>query len=103
MTRRVQPQPPERAGLPGGDRLAGEHATQVVGQVLHRRVAGARLRIGCLGDDGFEVRSVQLGRRSEQFAEILSGVSPSELIAITGTFSLKAELQKGEFDDGHAH
>ena len=54
-------------------------------------------------DDGFEVRSVQLGRRSEQFAEILSGVSPSELIAITGTFSLKAELQKGEFDDGHAH
>lgn len=54
-------------------------------------------------DDGFEVRSVQLGRRSEQFAEILSGVSLSELIAITGTFSLKAELQKGEFDDGHAH
>jgi len=53
--------------------------------------------------DGFEVRHVQIGRRSDRYAEILSGVAIGEMIATTGTFSLKAELQKGEFDDGHAH
>ena len=29
--------------------------------------------------------------------------SVGEMIATTQAFSLKAELQKGEFDDGHAH
>ena len=53
--------------------------------------------------DGFEVRHVQIGRRSDRYAEILSGVAAGEMIATTGAFSLKAELQKGEFDDGHAH
>jgi len=53
--------------------------------------------------DGFEVRHVQIGRRSDRYAEILSGIALGEMIATTGTFSLKAELQKGEFDDGHAH
>ena len=53
--------------------------------------------------DGFEVRHVQIGRRSDRYAEILSGVAIGEMIATTGTFSLKAELQKEEFDDGHAH
>ncbi|MAK61613.1 MAG: hypothetical protein CMK09_11585 [Ponticaulis sp.] len=53
--------------------------------------------------DGFEVRQVRLGRRSDRYAEILSGVGLGEMIATTQTFSLKAELQKGEFDDGHAH
>ena len=53
--------------------------------------------------DGFEVREVRLGRRSDRYAEILSGVSLGEMIATTQSFSLKAELQKGEFDDGHAH
>ena len=54
-------------------------------------------------EDGFEVREVRIGRRSDRYAEILSGVSLGEMIASTQTFSLKAELQKGEFDDGHAH
>ncbi len=54
-------------------------------------------------DDGFEVREVRIGRRADQYAEILSGVELGEMIATTESFSLKAELQKGEFDDGHAH
>lgn len=54
-------------------------------------------------DAGFEVRPVRTGRRSERFAEILTGVEPGETIAVTGTFTLKSELQKGEFEDGHAH
>ena len=54
-------------------------------------------------EDGFEVREVRIGRRADQYAEILSGVELGEMIATTETFSLKAELQKGEFDDGHAH
>ena len=54
-------------------------------------------------EEGFEVREVRIGRRSDRYAEILAGVSLGEMIASTQTFSLKAELQKGEFDDGHAH
>ncbi len=54
-------------------------------------------------EDGFDVREVRIGRRSDRYAEILSGVEVGERIAVTEAFSLKAELQKGEFDDGHAH
>jgi len=54
-------------------------------------------------DHGFEVRPVRIGRRSDRFAEILAGVEPGERIATAGAFALKSELQKGEFEDGHAH
>ncbi|MHA6287144.1 efflux RND transporter periplasmic adaptor subunit [Maricaulis sp. CAU 1757] len=53
--------------------------------------------------EGFEVRSVSIGERTDTSAEILSGLQRGEPIAVSGTFTLKAELQKEEFDDGHAH
>jgi len=53
--------------------------------------------------EGFQVRRVRIGQRSDRFAEIRTGVEPGEAIAIDGAFTLKSELQKGEFEDGHAH
>tara|TARA_R110002072_G_scaffold302578_3_gene486442 strand:+ start:11747 stop:13006 length:1260 start_codon:yes stop_codon:yes gene_type:complete len=53
--------------------------------------------------EGFAVRTVNIGARTDAFAEILSGLAPGEEIATSGAFTLKAELQKEEFGDGHAH
>ena len=46
---------------------------------------------------------VPVGDVLDRFAEILAGVEPGERIATAGAFALKSELQKGEFEDGHAH
>jgi cobalt-zinc-cadmium efflux system membrane fusion protein len=54
-------------------------------------------------DDGAEKREVVVGRTDESQAEIVFGLDPGEMIAVTNTFTLKAELGKGEADHGHAH
>jgi cobalt-zinc-cadmium efflux system membrane fusion protein len=49
--------------------------------------------------DGFEKRDVVLGQRDGQSVEIVSGLAAGEAIAVSNTFSLKAELSKpGEED-----
>jgi cobalt-zinc-cadmium efflux system membrane fusion protein len=49
--------------------------------------------------DGFETRDVVLGQRDGQSVEIVSGLEAGETIAVSNTFSLKAELTKpGEED-----
>jgi cobalt-zinc-cadmium efflux system membrane fusion protein len=49
--------------------------------------------------DGFEKRDVVLGLRDGQSVEIISGLAFGETIAVSNTFSLKAELSKpGEED-----
>ncbi|WP_275546060.1 efflux RND transporter periplasmic adaptor subunit [Pseudomonas sp. Marseille-Q0931] len=52
-------------------------------------------------DEGFEVRPVTLGTRSEGFVEILDGLSVGERVAASGSFILKSELGKGSAE--HAH
>jgi membrane fusion protein, heavy metal efflux system len=50
-------------------------------------------------NDGFETRDVVLGQRDGQTVEIVSGLKAGETIAVSNTFSLKAELTKpGEED-----
>ena len=53
--------------------------------------------------EGFEPRLVEVGRRSGDEVEIASGIEPGEQIVTDGGFSLKAELGKETFGDGHAH
>ena len=49
--------------------------------------------------EGFEKRDVVLGQRDGQSVEIVSGLAAGEIIAVSNTFSLKAELSKpGEED-----
>jgi cobalt-zinc-cadmium efflux system membrane fusion protein len=54
-------------------------------------------------DEGFEPRLVELGRRSKNGLEVVSGLDPGERYVSEGGFSLKAELGKDAFGDGHGH
>ena len=54
-------------------------------------------------DEGFEPVVVTLGVRSAGRAEIVSGLDPGDRYVTRGGFSLKAELGKESFGDGHGH
>lgn len=46
--------------------------------------------------NGFAARPVRTGREDDDKVEIVSGLTPGETIAVTNTFSLKAELEKAD-------
>ena len=76
-----------------------EHTAPVVApfgavqNVVGRKAVFVRTR------EGFEKRDVVLGQRDGQSVEIVSGLAAGEIIAVSNTFSLKAELSKpGEED-----
>ncbi len=53
--------------------------------------------------DGFEPRPVVIGRADRTHLEIVSGLILGESYAADGGFTLKAELGKDSFGDGHGH
>jgi cobalt-zinc-cadmium efflux system membrane fusion protein len=54
------------------------------------------------GDD-FEPRPVIVGRSNGTHVEITSGLEPGQKYVSAGAFTLKAQLAKGSFGDGHGH
>ena len=54
-------------------------------------------------EHGFEVREVITGVDNGALVEILAGLTPGETIVTRGGFTLKAELEKSTFGDGHNH
>jgi cobalt-zinc-cadmium efflux system membrane fusion protein len=54
-------------------------------------------------DEGFEPKVVTLGVNSAGRVEVVSGLEPGERYVAHGGFSLKAELGKEAFGDGHGH
>jgi cobalt-zinc-cadmium efflux system membrane fusion protein len=54
-------------------------------------------------DDGFAPREVKTGRYDETLVEITEGLSAAEAYVAKGVFSLKSELEKETFGDGHGH
>jgi len=52
-------------------------------------------------EEGFEPRAVTLGRSDDSQVEIVAGLKPGERYVETGSFILKAELQKGEAEHEH--
>jgi len=54
-------------------------------------------------DEGFEPRHVELGRANRTQVEVLSGLKAGERYVSKGGFTLKAELGRGEMDEGHSH
>lgn len=50
---------------------------------------------------GFEKRDITIGREDSRHVEIISGVTFGEPVAVSNTFTLKAELGKSEAE--HAH
>jgi cobalt-zinc-cadmium efflux system membrane fusion protein len=49
--------------------------------------------------EGFERRNIVAGQREDQSVEIVSGLTAGETIAVSNTFSLKAELSKPRDED----
>lgn len=54
-------------------------------------------------EEGFAPRPVDVGRQDQEHAEILGGLAAGERYVSVGGFTLKAELGKDSFGDGHAH
>ena len=53
--------------------------------------------------EGLVAQPVLVGRTDPDQVEILEGLSAGERYVTSGGFTLKAELQKESFDDGHGH
>ncbi|MCL5884843.1 MAG: efflux RND transporter periplasmic adaptor subunit [Deltaproteobacteria bacterium] len=53
--------------------------------------------------DGFEARAVTIGRSNGTHMEITSGLKSGQKYVSAGAFTLKAQLAKGSFGDGHNH
>jgi cobalt-zinc-cadmium efflux system membrane fusion protein len=49
--------------------------------------------------EGFEKRTVALGDSDDRLFEVLSGVREGEIVAVSNTFALKAELLKSPDED----
>ncbi len=54
-------------------------------------------------DDGFEPRAISIGPVTSGQVVILSGLTEGEKFVSEGAFTLKAQLEKDAFGDGHAH
>jgi cobalt-zinc-cadmium efflux system membrane fusion protein len=54
-------------------------------------------------DAGFQQRSVTTGRADDHHVEIRSGLAPGERYVSQEGFTLKAELSREQFGDGHGH
>lgn len=52
---------------------------------------------------GFKPNPVHLGKTNEYNVEIISGLIPGQEYVSRGGFTLKAQLAKGSFGDGHGH
>jgi cobalt-zinc-cadmium efflux system membrane fusion protein len=76
-----------------------ERAAPVVAPFSAVQTVEGRKAVFVRTKDGFEKRDVVLGQRDGQSVEIVSGLDAGETIAVSNTFSLKAELSKpGEED-----
>ena len=62
-----------------------------------------RLSVFVQTDEGFVPIPITLGRSTETYAEVTEGLQPGQRYVTKGAFTLKAELGKGAFGDGHAH
>ncbi len=54
-------------------------------------------------DEGFQPRAVTTGRADDDLVEIRMGLAPGERYVSRGGFTLKAELSREQFGDGHGH
>jgi len=54
-------------------------------------------------DEGFEPKPVELGEQNGTTVEIISGLAPGQTYVTKGAFTLKAQLSKGAFGEGHNH
>lgn len=93
-----------RPGLFVTASIATEHKT--VGSLVLRSALQKIESQTCVfiqTDHGFKSQPVEIGLQDEHYAEILSGIHVGQKYVSHGAFTLKAELAKGSFGDGHNH
>src|SRR5712664_1429850 len=76
-----------------------ERAAPVVAPFSAVQTVQGRKAVFVRTKDGFEKRDVVLGQRDGQSVEIVSGLAAGETVAVSNTFSLKAELSKPGDED----
>ena len=54
-------------------------------------------------DGGFAPRPVMVGTTAGGYVEIKAGLEEGDLFVSDGAFTLKAQLEKDAFGDGHGH
>lgn len=54
-------------------------------------------------EDGFLPKTVRIGQGNGRYVEIISGLKQGEYYASQNPFTLKAQISKNGFDDGHNH
>ena len=54
-------------------------------------------------DGGFKAQIIQIGEENSGYIEVLSGLSSGQSYVSENSFMLKAEMQKGEMEEGHGH
>ncbi len=64
---------------------------------------GARQVVFVQTAEGFVTRDVTIGAASDARVEIVHGLRAGDRYVSAGAFTLKAELEKNAFGDGHAH
>lgn len=52
-------------------------------------------------DDTYEVRMLELGRQTEEWTEVLSGISPGQEYVTANSFIIKADVEKGGASHDH--
>ena len=75
--------------------LSKDDAEVLVPKAALQTIKGDRV-VFVRNDQGFEARKVTIGREDDRNVEIVSGLSAGEAIAVSNTFTLKAELGKAE-------
>lgn len=76
-----------------------QHTAPVVAPFSAIQTVGGQKAVFVRTKDGFEKRDVVLGQRDGQSVEVVSGLVAGETIAVSNTFSLKAELSKLSDED----
>lgn len=76
-----------------------ERSAPVVAPFSAIQAVGSHKAVFVRTKDGFEKRDVVLGQRDGQSVEVVSGLVAGETIAVSNTFSLKAELSKPSDED----
>jgi cobalt-zinc-cadmium efflux system membrane fusion protein len=54
-------------------------------------------------EDGFEPTKITLGKKDSMNVQVLSGLKKGSVYVKKNSFSIKSELQKANFGDGHGH
>jgi len=62
-----------------------------------------RQAVFVMTQEGFVPRTVTVGRSNDTHVEVTSGMKPGDRYAASGSFTLKAQMSKGAFGDGHGH